>query len=233
MTRRTKSLENENTSRAVEDYLITIYRVLEAYGEARTTVIAHELGVTPATISKVLSKLVEKGLVRWAKYRGAELTEEGRRIAERIIRKHRIIEVWLKKYLNYSNFEVHRLAHLMEHLPDELIERIYISIGKPSICPHGNPIPGAAPDVLIEGAKPLIEFGPGSRVRIVRVAGELASVLSIMEKLGIDVGYELYITENNCGFIKAKIFTGDEVSLPPYAAKAIMVIQIQRRQRPT
>ena len=66
-----------------------------------------------------------------------------------------------------------------------------------------------------------------------RVAGELASVLSIMEKLGIDVGYELYITENNCGFIKAKIFTGDEVSLPPYAAKAIMVIQIQRRQRPT
>ncbi|MCD6428492.1 MAG: metal-dependent transcriptional regulator [Desulfurococcales archaeon] len=230
MTRRTGSLENEKTSRAVEDYLITIYRVLEAYGEARTTVIARELGVTPATISKVLSKLVERGLVRWAKYRGAELTEEGRKIAERIIRKHRIIEVWLKKYLNYSNFEVHRLAHLMEHLPDELIERIYINIGRPAVCPHGNPIPGATPDVLIEGAKPLIEFGSGSRVRIVRVAGELVSVLSIMEKLGIDVGYELYVIENNRGFIKAKIFTGDEVSLPPYAAKAMVVIQIQRRR---
>ncbi len=225
-----RSMEAEKTSRAVEDYLITIYRVHEAYGEARTTVIARELGVTPATISKVLSRLVEKGLVRWAKYKGAELTGEGRKIAERIIRKHRIIEVWLRKYLNYNNFEVHRLAHLMEHLPDELIERIYVNIGKPVLCPHGNPIPGAELDTAIRSARPLIEFRPGSRVRIVRVAGELASVLSIMEKLGIDVGYELYITENSRSFIKAKIFTGDEVVLPLYAAKAIMVVQIKCRQ---
>ncbi len=220
----------EGTSRAIEDYLITIYKVLEAYGEARTTVIARELGVTPATISKVLSKLVDKGLVKWTKYRGAELTEDGRRIAERIIRKHRIIEVWLKKYLNYNNFEVHRLAHLMEHLPDELVERIYVSIGRPSQCPHGNPIPGTSSIKLLVNERPLINFGPGSRVRITRVAGELVSVLKLMEELGIDVGYELYVIENSKGYIKAKIFTGDVVGFPPYASKAIKVIQVLPRR---
>ena len=226
-----RQLREEATSRAVEDYLITIYKVLEAYGEARTTVVARELGVTPATISKVLSRLVDKGLIKWTKYRGVELTEEGRRIAEKIIRKHRIIEVWLKKYLNYNNFEVHRLAHLMEHLPNELVERIYVSIGKPSQCPHGNPIPGASDLKRYINERPLIKFKPGSRVRITRVSGELVSVLKLMEELGIDVGYELYVIENCRGHIKAKIFTGDEVSLPPHAARAIIVVQSPGKRR--
>ena len=100
MFRRSKtSLKGSEVTSAVEDYLVTIYRLEEAFGMARTTIIAKELNVKPGTVSKIVSKLELKGLVERTKYRGVKLTKEGRRIAEKIVWKHRIIERFLYDYV--------------------------------------------------------------------------------------------------------------------------------------
>lgn len=167
-----------------EDYIATIYRLHEVYGSAKLSDISRELGVKPATTSKVLSQLEKSGLVKKYKYREIVLTEEGERIAEKIIRKHRISEVFLAYKLSVDIFDTHYYAHYLEHLPDELIERIYILLGFPQKCPHGNIIPGTkrGKDIVLAEYIRLSEATRGT-YRIERIAGELSSILPILKEL--------------------------------------------------
>ena len=191
-------------SRSVEDYLVTVYKLVEGCGRARTTAIAKELGVKPATVTKVMSRLASKGLVRWVRYRGYELTEHGRALAERVIWRHRVVEAWLHSFLGYSGLEAHRLAHYMEHLPDELVVRIYERIGRPSLCPHGNPIPGAPLDGIATKASPLKDFKPGTVVKLVRIAGEVLGVLEFAERNGLEIGLDLCIESRSSSSVRVR-----------------------------
>ncbi|ABM80035.1 metal-dependent transcriptional regulator [Hyperthermus butylicus] len=159
----------EAATTALEDYLVTIYKLEETLGAARTTLIAKELGVKPATVSKILTKLEAEGYVVREKYRGARLTGLGRRIAERIIWKHRVIERFLHDYVGLDPLRAHRYAHMMEHLPDEIIDRIYERLGRPGTCPMGNPIPGAKVPEEIRRAVPLSSLQSGACGKIVRI----------------------------------------------------------------
>ncbi|MEM4718284.1 MAG: metal-dependent transcriptional regulator, partial [Desulfurococcaceae archaeon] len=160
----------------LEDYLTTIYRLEEALGEARITDIAHELSVTPATASKIIGKLEKKGFVKRIRYRNVRLTQPGREIAERIIRKHRIAEVFLSKLLRFSDLDSHHYAHFLEHLPDIVIERIYEYIGRPVLCPHGNLIPGSVVEGMVE-LYSMLNVDLGVSYTLIRVAGEFTKVL--------------------------------------------------------
>lgn len=206
----------EELSRSVEDYLVTIYKLVEGCGRARTTAIAKELGVKPATVTKVLSRLAERGLVRWVRYRGFELTERGRAIAERVVWRHRVVEAWLHSFLGYGDSDAHRLAHYMEHLPDDLIERIYERIGRPSVCPHGNPIPGAPPNPLVARSRPLSSFEPGTLVKLVRIAGEVLGVLEFVEENGLEIGLEICIEQRSRRRVRARLTYTDRVVEIPY-----------------
>jgi len=130
-------LENKH----IEDYLRAIYKLEETHGIARTSMIAQELGVKPATVTKMLEKLARLGLVTWEPYRGVKLTEIGREIAKRIVRRHRIAECFFYHMLGFDPVKSHIYAHLVEHLPDEVFDRLYELLGRPSRCPHGSPIP--------------------------------------------------------------------------------------------
>lgn len=191
--------------KAVEDYLVTIYKLVEACGKSRTTAIARELGVKPATVTKVLSRLAEQGLVKWTRYRGFELTERGRAVAERIVFKHRVAELWLHDFLGYDHLESHRLAHTMEHLPDDIVKRLYEKIGRPATCPHGNPIPGAQPAMYADSSEPLASFRAGTAVRLTRIAGEVLGVLEFAEKNKIVIGLEMCILRHEAQGVKAWI----------------------------
>lgn len=173
---------------------MAIYRLEEVFGEARTTVLTSELGVKPATISKMISKLAEKNLIVWEPYRGVKLSEKGRAIAEQIVRRHRIAEYFLANVLNMDVVEAHRYAHMMEHLPEEFFNRLYDFLGKPSTCPHGNPIPGATPPSDVLKARPILRFSVGSIIRVVRifctVGGE---VISDIYRLGIKINGKVRI----------------------------------------
>ncbi|MEM2024730.1 MAG: metal-dependent transcriptional regulator [Desulfurococcaceae archaeon] len=124
-----------------EDYLVTIYRLEEALGEAKTSDIARELKVSPATVSKVIRQLESKGFVKREKYHYVKLIGRGRKIAELVVRKHRIAEVFLSNILGFNELDSHSYAHYLEHLPDVVIEKLYAYTNYPQYCPHGNDIP--------------------------------------------------------------------------------------------
>ncbi len=179
---RTGAAEERGGERTVrgEDYLALIYRLSEAGVEARLSVIAEELGVSAPAAAKALARLRECGYVerRGLSYR---LTERGLRVAERIVRNHRVVERLLTDVLGADPREAHELAHALEHV-DGLAELADRYLGMPDRCPHGNPIPA-------RGARrglPLSRAGRG----VYRVAGlgELKRVLEWAGRVGLSVG---------------------------------------------
>ncbi len=211
----------------LQDYLSTIYRLEEIYGVAKTCMIASELDVTPATVSKMLLRLNKLGFVNYDKYRGATLTEKGREVAENIIRKHRICECFLRFALDFSISESHIYAHIMEHLPDTIIDRIFELSGKPRCCPHGNPIPGVEKTLMYREDHSLDEIAGPCRVRVVRILGELKRTLEFLEKSKIEVGTVLEIEGKDSKNIYArKVDCGCIIVIPRVYAFQIRVIKV-------
>lgn len=111
---------------------------------ASTKEISERLGVAPASVTNMLGRLNELGLVHYERYHGASLTEEGCAQALRLVRRHRLIEFFLLEQLGYSWGEVHEEAERLEHaVSDEFTERLAEFLGHPARDPHGDPIPSA------------------------------------------------------------------------------------------
>src|SRR3954454_9501321 len=134
-----------SASSAVEDYLKAVYALeTRLRGPVPTNALAERLGVTPGSVSGMLRRLSELGLLEHERYRGVRLTAEGRRIALRTLRNHRLLELLLVEMLDVPWDLVHEEAELLEHvLSDELADRIAAKLGNPHVAPHGDPIPGA------------------------------------------------------------------------------------------
>jgi len=169
----------------LEDYLSTIYRLEEVFGVARTVDVSVELGVKPATVTKVLRKLSEEGYVAWSRFRGFKLTESGLRAVKPLIRNHRICEHFLH-VLGFNLLETHVYAHYMEHLPQVIIDSIHRFLGSPRLCPHGNPIPGEGAVEL--RAKPLKDLEVGEEATVVGFRGELKAYLAEALERGLTIG---------------------------------------------
>lgn len=128
-------------TRSAEDYLKAIY-ALSADAPASTTQIAQRLDLAPASVSGMIRRLSDQGLLNHELYRGVVLTPAGRRVALRMLRRHRLIEAYLVEFLGYRWDNVHAEAELLEHaVSDTLVERIAAALGHPRFDPHGDPIP--------------------------------------------------------------------------------------------
>src|SRR2546430_12652615 len=126
----------------VQDYARAIYTLEPRGGAASTTELAALLEVRPASVSGMLRKLSELGLVEHERYHGVRLTERGRRVALEVIRHHRLVELFLVESLGMTWDEVHAEAEVLEHaLSEELEELIAAKLGDPTVDPHGDPIP--------------------------------------------------------------------------------------------
>ena len=131
-------------SPAMEDYLKAIFCLTELSQRVTTQLLADHLSVAPASVTSMLKRLAESGLVVYEPYRGVELTESGRSIALEMVRHHRLLELYLTQALGFSGEAVHAEAERLEHfISEELEERIDIALGRPTIDPHGSPIPSA------------------------------------------------------------------------------------------
>ncbi len=130
-------------SEAQEDYLKQLLLLEEALGSpVSTQALAERLGVKPPSVTGMLKKLSALGLVAHAPYRGARLTEAGRRVALEVLRHHRLLETYLHQALGYGWEEVHQEAERLEHvISEDLEERIAEALGHPPFDPHGDPIP--------------------------------------------------------------------------------------------
>jgi DtxR family Mn-dependent transcriptional regulator len=127
---------------SVEDYLKVIFELEAGAGLAGTNEIAAALRFAPPSVSGMVRRLSEHGLISYERYRGVRLTRAGRRAALRTIRRHRVIEAYLTSALGYSWDAVHDEAERIEHAAsDELIDRMAAAIGDPKTDPHGAPIP--------------------------------------------------------------------------------------------
>ncbi len=131
-------------SESIEDYLKTIYALEEEQISAATVTLAERLGVKPPSITGMVKRLAERRLLRHRPYYGVTLTAAGKRRARAIIRRHRLIELFLVEILHLPTDLVHQEAERWEHVVSpEAIERIDIVLGRPSHDPHGKPIPAA------------------------------------------------------------------------------------------
>lgn len=163
----TKDPVPEPLTRSAEDYLKAIY-ALSGEAPASTTQIAQRLELAPASVSGMIRRLSDQGLLDHEPYRGVVLTDAGRRIALRMLRRHRLIEAYLVEFLGYRWDNVHGEAERLEHaVSDTLVERMAAALGHPRVDPHGDPIPD--PDGLIEEPEytrvPDLEVGATAEVR--------------------------------------------------------------------
>lgn len=127
-----------------ENYLKAIIKISEKEDKnsANAKDIADVLGFNPGTVTEMLKKLDEKGLIHYQKHKAVTLTQVGKKEAIKVIRKHRLWEYFLVHKLNYKWDEVHAIAEQMEHVQsNDLIDRIDDFLGNPKFCPHGDPIP--------------------------------------------------------------------------------------------
>ena len=173
----------------VEDYLKAIYD-LERVGEPATTNdIALQLRVSAASVSGMMRRLADQGLITHEPYRGVRLTTDGRQAALRTIRRHRILECYLTEVLGFPWDRVHDEAEQLEHAAsEELIELMASALGDPRHDPHGAPIPTRDGRVEESTLRSLAEMGQGDRVRVRRMQDEDAERLRYLAELGIRPG---------------------------------------------
>ena len=178
-------------SEPLENYLKEIYELEELKGHARVSDLILIFGVSPGTISSALAKLERMNLVT-RKDRKINLTEEGRKLAEKLIRAHRLSERLLTDIIGIDWVRAHEIAHRLEHVwPDDVLERLDEILGRPRTCPHGHPIPGRVGKV--EGVK-LSEARPG-KYRVVMIIREEEWVLRRALELGLFPGKEVRVMD--------------------------------------
>jgi DtxR family transcriptional regulator, Mn-dependent transcriptional regulator len=181
---------------AVQDYAKAIYTLQSRHGAASTNDLAALLEVRPASVSGMLRKLSELGLVEHERYRGVRLTERGRSVALEVIRHHRLVELFLVESLGMTWDEVHAEAEVLEHaLSEELEELIAKKLGDPTVDPHGDPIPTRELELAETSALPLTELEPGEHATFVRVSDSDPEMLRFLGERDIVPGTQLELVE--------------------------------------
>ena len=182
-------------SLTVENYVKTIYQIVSSQeGRAATTgQLAAALDVSPGTVTSMLKTLDAARLATHRPYEGVALTRAGRVLALRMIRRHRLIELFLLRTLDMSWDEVHDEAEHMEHaVSDLLVDRIDAFLGHPDVDPHGDPIPRGEGESLQppkeEPARSLAECEAGTAFRLTRVLDQSAGFLRYLTDSGLVLG---------------------------------------------
>ena len=181
---------------AIENYAKAIYSLQGKGGgdPVGTNVLAERLGVTAGSVSAMLRKLDEEGLVAHVPYRGVTLTDKGERLALEVLRHHRLLELYLAEHLGVPWDRVHQEAEALEHvLSEDLERRIAAKLGNPTHDPHGDPIPSAEL-VIDEGDTCALDsLEPGARGLFVRVSDEDPEMLRYLADCGIALGEALEV----------------------------------------
>ena len=175
-----------------ENYLKAIYKLAEAEPETAgvsTNRIAAALDTRAASVTDMLRRLAEKGLLNYEKYRGVQLTAEGQRLALLTIRKHRLWEVFLVQQLGFNWDEVHEVAEELEHVQSPLLmRRLDAFLGHPALDPHGDPIPAEDGAIRRPATRLLADLGMGEHGTLAAVKNTSAPFLQYLDKVGLQLG---------------------------------------------
>lgn len=199
-------------SLTVENYLKVILQlgIAEKSESISTGQLAAAMHVSPGTVTSMLKTLAESGLAAYRPYEGVSLTKAGRNLAMRMLRRHRLLELFLVRTLDLTWDQVHEEAENMEHaVSDTLIDRIDEFLGHPATDPHGDPIPtaegqmrGSSPSTV-----PLSKCSSRTKVKITRVTNQQPDFLRHLSETGLELGATVVVEENSpeAGIITTRV----------------------------
>lgn len=180
-----------------ENYLKAVYALTPANGSGvSTSDIAARLNTKASSVTDMVQKLAEKDLLNYKKYQGVQLTNNGRKEAIQVVRKHRLWEVFLKEKLGFGWDEVHEIAEQLEHIrSEELVARLDRFLGHPKFDPHGDPIPDPSGKIHTRSSRPINELESGESGVITGVRDSSASFLQYLDKQHLVLGTEVQVKE--------------------------------------
>jgi DtxR family transcriptional regulator, Mn-dependent transcriptional regulator len=221
-----EQLERRSTfTRSQEDYLKALYQLHGDQRPVPTRDLAQRLGISSPSVSEMVTRLSAQGLVEHDRYRGQQLTREGRKVALELIRHHRLLEMFLVQVLGYSWDEVHDEAERLEHVISERMEqRIFELLGRPELDPHGHAIPTLGGKIRPLSDRPLSQCRVGEKVVVQGVSDEDPGRLRELERRGLLPGTRIEIVAESKfeGPIAVRI-KGRRVSVPLGLARAMFV----------
>ncbi len=183
-----------------ENYLKAIFALSRLYNdqEVSTNQISEHLKNKAASVTDMLKRLSDKKLIDYKPYKGVKLTEKGKKTAIKVIRKHRLWEVFLVEKLNFKWDEVHDIAEQLEHIQsDDLIQKLDNYLGNPKADPHGDPIPDAAGKFYIQKSVALSTAAKKTVMVVTGVSDHSTEFLQFLSNSGISLGHQLKIEEHN------------------------------------
>lgn len=218
----------------VDEYLETVYFLAFPIGEYGPVVrdspalaarVAEMLGVSAPTVSEMLKRMEADGLIERGTRKEAILTEQGRIEAERVVRRHRLIEVFLTAFMDYTPAEAHVHADALgAAFTDDMIERMTAQLGNPDRCPHGWPVDTAVEQAENRELRPLSEIDPGQNVTIVRLAEHDGELLSWFYDEGLVPGTDLQVTTHDAAAPRMEVrVRGDVRTIERAAAAGLFV----------
>lgn len=217
------------TSLTVENYLKTAWQIAARQDSPWVTTgqLATALQVSPGTVTSMLKTLAESGLAEYRPYEGACLTAQGKTLALRMLRRHRLIELFLARTLQLRWDQVHEEAEHMEHaVSDFLVDRIDEYLGLPTHDPHGDPIPSTDGHMRGDATsyKPLAVISTGESVRLTRVTNQGREFLQFLTDSGMQLGSVGVVRQNNqeAGIMMIDV-DGKSVAIGLPAAQQILV----------
>ena len=212
-------------TRAQEDYLKALYQLHGDQRPVPTRELAQRLGISSPSVSEMVIRLTAQGMVEHDKYRGQQLTREGRKVALELVRHHRLLEMFLVQVLGYSWDEVHDEAERLEHVISERMEqRIFELLGRPELDPHGHAIPTLTGKVRPVSNRPLSECRAGERLVVQGVSDDDADKLRELDRRGLRPGTRIDVVAESMfeGPIEVRL-KGRRGSLPLGLARALFV----------
>jgi DtxR family Mn-dependent transcriptional regulator len=219
-------LERRSTfTRSQQDYLKALYQLHGDQRPVPTGDLAQRLGISSPSVSEMVTRLSAQGLVEHDRYRGQQLTREGRKIALELVRHHRLLEMFLVQVLGYSWDEVHDEAERLEHVISERMEqRIFELLGRPELDPHGHAIPSRTGKVRPVSERTLRDCRAGERVVVQGVSDDDAGRLRELERRRLLPGTQIDVVAASEyeGPIEVRI-KGKRVYIPLGLARGIFV----------
>ena len=190
-------MQQTEFTKSEREALKAIYRFTRDGSEAHTGTLADRLGLSPGTVTTLVKRLADRGLVDHRPYQGVTFTAAGRRAAVSAIRRHRIVERFLADMLGYAWNEADELAVSFEHeLPDEVTDRLYVALHRPDTCPHGFIIPQPEADEM-PNTPELYSLEPGDVAEVAVSGSTDAEILSFLGTLGVVPGAEVAVVEKH------------------------------------
>ncbi len=214
-------------SPTIENYAKAIYQLTGGQTDrsAATGSLASLLRVSPSSVTSMFKTLQESGLAEHRPYEGVKLTDKGVKLALRVLRRHRLIELFLVRTLDLSWDEVHEEAEHMEHaVSDLLIDRIDAFLEFPELDPHGDPIPKSDGSVATSKHTPLDQCPCGMKLTLERVLGQDPEFLRYLSDAGLGLGTSLSIVSENrpAGTVIVEV-AGNHVTLGRDSAKLLLM----------